>query len=87
MAHAWKIIATEDCCRCITQYTHTPNVGIHTRVGEYIGKYDTLLEVVKKLRWSCTCRESEGNFCTPFCRVKLRGNDHEEGQQDSGWTI
>ena len=24
---------------------------------------------------------------TPSCRVKLRGKDHEEGQQDSGWTM
>ena len=24
---------------------------------------------------------------TPSCNVKLRGKDHEEGQQDSGWTV
>ena len=45
-----------NCYRIVLQVhctTHTTNVDIHRRVAEHIGKYDTLLEIVKKRkgRW------------------------------------
>ena len=48
---AWhlKIIATKDRCRCITpRIDPTTNVEMHGRVSEHTGKYDTLMEIVKK---------------------------------------
>ena len=57
--------------------THTRrpcNVDIHRRVGEHIGKYDTLLEIVKKRTFIWTCgntAESERN--TILQSLQIRG--------------
>ena len=50
-------------------------MDIHRRVGEHIGKYDTLLEIVKKRKLRLfghvvTRLRAKG---TPSCRVQLRG--------------
>ena len=70
-------------------YTHTPNVEIHRRVAEHIGKYDTLLEIVKKrkLRWFGHVVRVKGTLLNTILQSKVEVKDHEEGQQDSGWTI
>ena len=51
-------------------------MDIHRRVGEHIGKYDTLLEIVKKRKLRLfghvvTRLRAKG---TPYCRVQFRGN-------------
>ena len=50
-------------------------MDIHRRVGEHIGKYDTLLEIVKKGKLRLfghvvTRLRAKG---TPSCRVQFRG--------------
>ena len=50
-------------------------MDIHRRVGEHIGKYDTLLEIVKKRKLRLfghvvTRLRTKG---TPSCRVQFRG--------------
>ena len=59
---------------------------IHRIAAEHTGKYGTLLEVIKKkLRWCGHMGEQREPWQqTPSCRVKLRGYDHEEGQQVVG---
>ena len=51
-------------------------MDIHRSVGEHIGKYDTLLEIVNKRKLRLfghvvTPLRAKG---TPYCRVQFRGN-------------
>ena len=69
---------------------HHTHGEIHRRVAESIGKYDTLLEIIKKTkhRWYGHVARSKESWETPSSRVKSKGKDHEEGLQDSvkEWT-
>ena len=68
-----KGIYVEDCCRCIPP--STSNMEIHRRVEGPIGKYNTLVQIFKRcmVRW--------------FGLVKLRGKDHEQEHQDTGYVM
>ena len=68
---------------------HTSNVEIHGRFAEHFGKYDTLLEIVKKrmVGWTGHAVTVKGTLANTVLQSRLHGKDHEEGQQDSGWTM
>ena len=58
-----------------------PNVEVHRRVAEHIGKYDTLLEIVKrKLRWFGHVTRAKATLGNTILWGRVEGKDHEEGK-------
>ena len=62
-------------------------------MADILGSYRTLLEIVKRMvRWFgydvvVKGRGTMLNNIGVCYRAKLTGKDHEEDQQDSGWSV
>ena len=62
----------------------TPHIRTTWRYpGEHIGKYDTLLEIVKrKLRWFGHVVRVKGTLANNILQGKVEGKNHGEGQKE-----